>query len=160
MFLLVRRFCVLATMMFWQGGFTFYAAVVVPIGAEVLGGHLEQGFVTQQVSNYLNLAGGVALLVLAWELTTQADPMRWRRRCRWIAWAVMVAALAVLLWLHIRLDTLVDPEQQVILDHDVFVPLHRLYLYVSTLQWLAGLAMLVLCLHVWGARDSTDHRRG
>jgi hypothetical protein len=160
MFVLLRRFCVLAAMMFWQGGFTFYAAVVVPVGADVLGTHLEQGFITQNVSNYLNLAGGVALLVLAWELATQVDPMRWRWWCRGIAWGMMVATLAVLLWLHIRLDSLVDPEQQIILDRDVFVPLHRLYLYVSTLQWLAGLAMLVLCLHLWGAREATGDRPG
>ena len=36
------RFLVLAAFAFWVGGFTFYAAVVVPTGTEVLGGAAEQ----------------------------------------------------------------------------------------------------------------------
>jgi len=32
--LLARRFLTIAALMFWQGGFTFYAAVVVPIGTD------------------------------------------------------------------------------------------------------------------------------
>src|SRR5260370_16274673 len=64
---LVRRVLVLAALMFWQGGFTFYAAVVVPVGQDVLGSHLAQGFITRQVTNYLNLAGGLALGILGWE---------------------------------------------------------------------------------------------
>ncbi len=64
---LLRRFLVLLALFFWQGGFTFYAAVVVPIGQHVFG-HLRQGFVTRQVTVYLNLAGAVALLILVWDL--------------------------------------------------------------------------------------------
>ena len=59
--ILVRRFLVLAALMFWQGGFTFYAAVVVPIGTAQLGGATEQGFITRHVAWYLNLVGAVAL---------------------------------------------------------------------------------------------------
>ena len=32
---LVRRFLVVAALMFWQGGFTFYSAVVVPLGQKL-----------------------------------------------------------------------------------------------------------------------------
>ena len=67
MLTLLRRFSVIAALMFWQGGFTFYAAVVVPIGQENLG-HEEQGFITREVTNYLNLAGAAALLLLAWDV--------------------------------------------------------------------------------------------
>jgi hypothetical protein len=43
MIAMVRRFLVLAAVMFWQGGFTFYEAVVVPVGSEILGSHQDQG---------------------------------------------------------------------------------------------------------------------
>jgi hypothetical protein len=53
----VRRYLLLLALMFWQGGFSFHGAVVVPVGNEVLGSHLEQGYITRSASNYLNWAG-------------------------------------------------------------------------------------------------------
>src|SRR5437660_1623910 len=79
---LPRRFLVLAALMFWQGGFTFYAGVVVPVGREVLGSDRDQGFITRQVTEYLNLAGGIAVAVLAWDVMAAADPSRPRRWTR------------------------------------------------------------------------------
>jgi hypothetical protein len=61
--MLVRRLLVLAALLFWHGGFTFHAAVVFPVGQEVLGSHRVQGFFTGRVTNDLNLAGTVVLLV-------------------------------------------------------------------------------------------------
>ena len=55
--ILLRRLLVLAAFAFWQGGFTFYAAVVVPVGTEVLGSSMEQGSITRRVTVYLNMAG-------------------------------------------------------------------------------------------------------
>jgi hypothetical protein len=37
----LRRLLLLLALMFWQGGFMFYGAVVVPVGAEALGSHRE-----------------------------------------------------------------------------------------------------------------------
>jgi hypothetical protein len=152
---LLRRFCVAVTLMFWQGGFTFYAAVVVHTGADVLGGHLEQGFITRRVTNYLNLAGAVALPILAWEVAASSDPARWRRRMRWTIWGLLVATLAGLVWLHVRLDQKLDPQEQVILDPPAFRWEHRVYLNVSTVQWVAGLVALFLCLSAWRAEANT-----
>ena len=39
----------------------FYGGVVVPVGGRILGSETEQGFITQAVTNYLNLAGAVCL---------------------------------------------------------------------------------------------------
>ena len=48
---LARRALVTVALAVWWGGLTFYGAVVVPVGTEVLGGAAEQGFVTQRVVN-------------------------------------------------------------------------------------------------------------
>src|SRR5437899_8924195 len=101
MLTLARRLLVLAALMFWQGGFTFYSAVVIQVGAEVFHSHLDQGFVTQRVSNYLNLAGAAALPLLAWDVLASRD-VRWRRRLRWAVWAVLAGTLALLAWMHVR----------------------------------------------------------
>jgi len=151
---LLRRFGVVAALMFWQGGFTFYAAVVIPLGADALGGHLEQGFITRRVSNYFNLAGAVALPILAWDVAASSDTVRWRRRLRWSLWGVLLATLAGLLWLHVRLDALLDADQHLILDQEAFRTQHRLYLNISTVQWVAGLAALALCLGAWRAENA------
>ena len=65
---LVRRFLVLVAVMFWQGGFTFYAGVVVHVRNQ--GTRLSRGqrLGTQPVTNYLNLAGLVALVFWAWDI--------------------------------------------------------------------------------------------
>ena len=76
MLILFRRFLVLVALMFWLGGFTFYASVVVPVGQRELGSHLEQGFITRQVTNYLNLSGAVALVVLAWDVAASRESSR------------------------------------------------------------------------------------
>src|SRR5437868_7896969 len=104
-----RRFLVLVALIFWQGGFTFYSAVVVPVGQEVLGSHVAQGLVTRHVTNYLNLAGAFALLPLAWDTWASGIRGRWRR-FRWSVWAGMAVTLVVLIWLHLGLDALMDNE--------------------------------------------------
>ena len=55
---ILRRFLVLIALFFWQGGFTFYAAVVVPVGQQVLHSHLRQGFVTQSGGTAVDLCSG------------------------------------------------------------------------------------------------------
>ena len=61
---LLPQMAALLAMALWWGGLTFYAAVVVPTGVEVLGGAAEQGFITQRVSNIINLLGALTLAVL------------------------------------------------------------------------------------------------
>src|SRR5262249_17618726 len=68
-----RRFLVLAGLMLWQGGFTFYAAVVVPIGMDELGSHTAQGVITRRVAPVINLAGLAALALLVWGMPRQRD---------------------------------------------------------------------------------------
>jgi hypothetical protein len=157
---LLRRFLVLAALMFWQGGFTFYAAVVVPIGQQVLGSHLNQGFITRQVTNYLNLAGAVCLLPLAWDAAAAVDGLRWRRRLRWLTLLALVLTLAFLVWLHFRLDDLLDTENTLILDYRTFRRDHRWYLWMSTVQWGFAVGYALLSLWAWRDEDHAMRERG
>jgi hypothetical protein len=150
--LLLRRFLELAALFFWLGGFTFYAGVVVPIGQEVFGS-LEQGFVTRQVTVYLNLSGAIALGILLCEGFAARDPAAWRRRTRWLLWGGMLVTLVVLYWLHRRLEELLDPEEQIVRNAKAFRPRHRLYLWISTVQWACGLLYTFLTLAAWRAED-------
>jgi hypothetical protein len=150
---IVRRFLVLIALSFWQGGFTFYAAVVVPVGQQVLQSHLRQGFITQQVTNYLNISGAVALLPLAWEVIVPGDPSAKRRWFRGLIWTLMAFALAALALLHGDLDRFLVPRGRINLDPEAFRPRHRLYLWLSTAQWALGLAYLLSTLYAWRAED-------
>jgi hypothetical protein len=154
--LYARRYLALAALLFWQGGFTFYASVVVPVGQDVLGSHLEQGLITRRVTVYLNLAGAVALVPLVWELVGTRDPSAWRRGLRLLLWLAMAAALVVLYRLHPLLDQFLDVEYHDLTNRRAFRPYHRLYLWVSTVQWGCAIAYLLLTLLAWRAED----RRG
>jgi hypothetical protein len=134
----LRRFLVLIAFAFWQGGFTFYAAVVVHVGLHV-DKHV-QSQITTSVTNYLNISGAVALVVLAWDLLP-VDPADWRRRGRFLMWSLMLLMLGALIGLHVQLD------------REFTMPVHAVYLWVSTVQWVAGLLYLALSIVVWRAQD-------
>lgn len=155
--IIFRRFLLLAALGFWQGGFAFYAAVVVPIGEQVLSSPIEQGFVTRRVTNYLNLAGAVALSLLFWDLAAT----RQKSRPRTVSWGVMAVGLCLLAWLHPRLDRFLDAEAMQVLDDDRFYVAHQVYLITSAVQWASGLVFLLTTLRVWRAEDQrmaeTEH---
>jgi hypothetical protein len=150
---LIRRMLLLCLLMFWLGGFTFYASVVVPVGTEVLQSAREQGRITQPVTNWLNLSGAVALAVWAWDLAAQPAPTRGRQVVRWLVWLALVATLAVLVGLHPALDALFDPDHARVLDRAAFRTRHRWYLWVSTAQWACGIVLSFLTLRGWRDAD-------
>jgi hypothetical protein len=140
--------------MFWQGGFTFYGGVVVPVGSDVLGSEREQGFITRKVTNYLNLAGAVALAVWRWDLSAMRGTSPGGRRLRWAIWAGLVLSLILLVWLHPRLDELLKPEDVMVLDRNRFRSLHERYLIVSTVQWAGCLLLTALTIRAWRDEDA------
>jgi hypothetical protein len=140
----LRRFLVVAALMFWQGGFVFYAAVVVPVGRDKIGS--LQSYVTQYVTDYLNLSGAIALLLLAWDVLASSV----KKGRRWALWLIMAAALAVLVWLHIRLEDSLNPEGP---DWRAFTVNHRLYLWTSTVQWGCAVLFTLISLQVWKSED-------
>src|SRR4051794_27557099 len=105
---ILRRFLVVQMIMLWQGGFLFYAAVVVPIGTEVLGGSFEQGAITRFVTQKLNWIGVAAVGVFGWELLASQPPSRRQRRLLWGSWLILSVGLVALFLVHPLLMDRVD----------------------------------------------------
>jgi hypothetical protein len=138
--------------MFWQGGFTFYAAVVVPIGTEVLGGKAEQARVTRQVAPWINWSGAAALAVFAVETlaTRSGRALTWSR---WCAWLGMTGCLLALFVMYQRMDEMFHGEEAYLDSRAVFRPWHRAYLWVLSVQWGFAILYAVLTLAAWRSAD-------
>lgn len=120
----------------WFGGFTFYAAVVVPIGTDLIGTS-EQGLVTQSVSNWLNGIGGLTLLGLGF-LCFKVFPHRGMKRMWWILFISWLGLLGV----HLILDRYISSGTYEVSDPREFYLWHRVYLWIHTIQWVAAIAFL------------------
>lgn len=150
--ILVRRFLVVAALMYWQGGFVFYAAIVVPIGNEVLGSPERQAAITRQVAQQINWSGAVALIVFAWDLAATRT-RSWLRSIRIANWLGMGACLIVLALVYHHLDRLFHGEEAFLDDHSTFRPWHRAYLWVSTAQFVFTFLFTIATLIAWRGSD-------
>ncbi len=148
----LRRLLVVQALLLWQGGFLFYSAVVVPAGTRILGA-AGQGAVTARVADALNAIGLGGLAVLALELGLTRDPRPRRTACRWWTWGVALACQGVLIYLHLLLDALMDDDRRRVLVRTAFYPLHRVYLWASTVQWVACLLLAWWTIRAWRAED-------
>jgi hypothetical protein len=145
---LFRRIVVVLVLAFWQGGFTFYAAVVAPVGSEVLGSAPERGLISQKVTRYLNLAGAIALIPLAWDAAASRDRAAWRRWLRWLALFAMTLSLVALLWLQFQFEALhIDDPYGLINLWDF--PEDHWYLWISVFLWECAMLYLVLTVQAW-----------
>ena len=142
----MRRFLVIAAIAWWLGGFTFYAGIAIPMGVEVLGTHRAVGFITQRVTQWLNVGGVIALSILLWNLalTWRAHRGKLLHYTMLVTWLLMAAIEVELISLHPVMDRLltIHPVRQ-ILDEDRFDLLHHVYLISTTVQWTLGV------IHVW-----------
>lgn len=127
----------------WVGGLAFYGGVVLPVLHERFGVEATAP-VTRRATSALNGIGLVALglwWIACW-LEGRSGMARGRR------WPVVVLGLSTLILavqfpLHGALARQMDLGRS---HSGGFYPLHRVYLIVSTLQWLANLALLLSAL--------------
>lgn len=127
---------------FCFGGFLFYAGVVVPIGTRVLGA-TTQGFVTREVTRVLNLAMLVCIAGIAWEIWAGRLDRSAAASRALTALAVLIAiTCGILWWIHGQLDAQLSADEFAVNDPSAFYGMHRLYLWVSTLQWLCSLPVV------------------
>jgi hypothetical protein len=139
------RYLNILTLAFWLGGLTFYALIVVPGGADILGS-TGQGFITQRVTNQLNLVASVVLVLLL------ANVVKQRGRLLTATWLVLVATQVALFAMHPWLDAMLDASAQKIADGELFYKRHGIYLDVTAVQWAA------LLVHLWCVQ-ATDKAR-
>ena len=131
----------------WFGGFTVYAGIVIPIGSELIG-ETTQGFITQKVSFWLNLIGIIAIISLGiWIFFFQ------RIKKFLLLYALLVFSLIGQLYLHGVLTHQLDMEAMEVSSGN-FYRFHQIYLWLSTLQWLAMLGS-ILCI-----TDPSEDRKG
>ena len=123
----------------WLGALAFYAGIVVEVGADVLGSHTEFGFITRQVAIWLNTIGTAVSLILLADLTINKE--RPVLRGQWFLWFLIGGSQLTLWILHPWLDALLDPSTRSILDGsgEAFYLRHRIYLWVSVVQWGSGI---------------------
>ena len=140
----------------WWGGFTFYAAVVVPIGGRVLGSAIAQGFITQPVSDRLNVLGVIVIAALALNvMMLRRDSGARARRMVALSWVALAITQVVLVVLHGRLDEMVDlTTRSIVSDRATFYATHRAYLLVATAQWLAAITHAVTVGLAWSATSN------
>ncbi len=147
---IIIRLLVSLTAAFWLGGLTFYAAVVIPVAHEVLGGHREVGFITQRVSVWINIAATVSLTALLLNLI-MVGRGGLRRRLLLATWLAMAAAQVALFLLHPALDRLLVFRGHQILDSHGFYNLHRVYLILTIIQQFAGVLHVYFLLNAWSS---------
>lgn len=146
----VRRFLVVAAFAFWMGGFTFYSGVVIEIAATTLRSHRASGFITQQVTHWINIAGMIALAVFLWNVCALWPRVSSRIRIALtITWAVLLATLLGLIIVHGCLDKIVEASTHSVLDEERFASLHQVYLITSTVQWSAALIHMFTVVMMW-----------
>jgi hypothetical protein len=141
----VRRLIVIAAVAWWLGGFTFYAGVAIPMGVEVLGSHMRVGFITERVTNWLNVGGVIAMAILLANMAlSRGVGGKWLRRAMLITWVLMACVEVELIVLHPIMDRLIATQpHRMILNEDRFDLLHHFYLISTTCQWALGV------VHVW-----------
>ena len=117
----------------WWGAFTFYAGIVVTVGMQVLGSHLQMGFITQQVTVYLNVFSLIVFLMYVYCLHNEeftSDSL-----VEQIVAISIIGFQLLLFLLHYYLTDLLDFEKHIIINQDNFYLLHRIYLIIETLIW-------------------------
>ncbi len=141
-----RLFLLLMLLAFSFGGFTFYAAVVVPIGGDVFDA-TAQGFITRRVTHMINAASALTLAALIWEGFAARSMRRlWENRIYFGCCAIYGVCLTALVLLHPSMDELLDESNFSIDQPAHFYKLHRIYLWTSTAQWISTIVLIwIIC---------------
>ncbi|WP_026994695.1 hypothetical protein [Flectobacillus major] len=123
----------LITLAFWWGAFTFLAAVVIPIGANILGSQLEMGFITQQVTNELNFLGMLVFMIYAYytkHITDSSQYLFYNFTA-----ALLIGGQLFLFLMHYHLTDLMDFVHRKIPHPLTFHSLHRAYMITNVIIW-------------------------
>jgi hypothetical protein len=148
-----RRYCYILLIAGWMGGFTFYALIVIPTAERVLDSMRDTGFITQQVTRWLNLIGACVLLILPWLLAGWREQPPRLRIGLVGTWVIMVLAQLGLFATHPLIDRFLEAQGHKLHHYEQFVQMHTLYLTFATVQWSAALLQISLMLMIWRLQD-------
>jgi hypothetical protein len=128
------------TLAIYFGGFTFYAAVVVPDLHEHLEG-METGEISRRVAIFLYPIGATAF-ALAWLtfVTDRDQRIHWRGKTRLGLLGINSLILIALILMHRSLGRQIDASGEM----NAFRSFHEQYLTVWTGQWLAIMGLMAL----------------
>ena len=124
----------IAILSLWWGAFTFYSAIVVPMGMKVLGSHPQMGMITQEVTVYLNIFSFILFIIYAYSLRYESD--KTGGLVKQIMAITVVACQILLFLIHAYLSDLINVENQKVFNSSNFYFLHRLYLIIETIIWV------------------------
>jgi hypothetical protein len=152
-----QRYCYVLLMAAWMGGFTFYALIVIPTAERVLNSMRETGFITQQVTRWLNLTGAGILPILLWLLALGCRKQPARLRLGLFAtWTIMLLAQVALFITHPLIDRFLESQGHKLHHYEQFENMHTIYLVFATVQWSAALLQIWLMLASWRLQDATN----
>lgn len=130
----------------WLGGLTFYIAVVVPIGSGVIGSDV-QGEITAEVTFYLNLMAMIAAACVAIEARLP-DRNRFPKTTWGLAATIAVVTVGLIVLRAVMLERMpglvLAESESLASERWSFYSLHRVYLWLTTLQWICGVAISFL----------------
>ena len=135
----IRLFLLLVVYALAFGGFTFYAAFVVPTGGRVLA-PTTQGFVTREVVPWLNYFALATAVLFVVEIFLRRKSANRISAFYFFPAAIIFVCFGVLVYIYPQMNALLDDEQMAVLDAEKFYGLHRVYLWASTFQWLSLVA--------------------
>ena len=125
----------------WWGAFTFYAGIVVSVGMRVLASHTEMGFITEQVTVYLNSFSLIIFLIFAYCLHN--EEFTDNSLVEQIT-AISIIGFQLLLFLmHFYMTDLLDFEKHTIINQDNFYLLHRIYLIIEIVIWMVVSILII-----------------
>jgi len=143
---IAQYICVFAIVL-WLGSFSVYSAFIVRVGAKVVGG-LEQGYVTQKVTDGLNVLAAVMLVCMAVDILLHRKYIaKILLALRGLGFVTIAVSLVLLLYFHNQLDALLDAETMAKPPHAQFSPLHQNYQLTITFMWCACVVDLAIMLH-------------
>ena len=121
----------------WWGGLCFYAVVVIPIATEIVGS-VEQGFISQRVTQWHNALSGLFLLCVF------TEAFRTRSTALWAFAAVLsIIDIGLVVW-HSRLTSMIDFQHRTVSSD--FYTEHAVYLWITTAEWAMGIVIPIWLL--------------
>ena len=121
----------------WWGGLCFYAVVVIPIATEIVGS-VEQGFISQRVTQWHNALSGLFLLCLFTEAFRTRSTALWA-----FAAALSFIDIGLVVW-HSRLTGMMDFQHWTVSSD--FYTEHAVYLWITAAEWVLGIMIPIWLL--------------